>query len=406
MNILIHATLYPEYEAGKRPNTTLFIHYYAAEWIKQGHNVLVIHHKAVFPRAVVAACRLYARFPLPLAGRVRDYLDGYGVDGDADYLRDGVPVCRRSMTKPLPRTLYAPRAIRKRARACRQILEERNFQPDVVVADFINPGLFVAREMGHTPYVIALHDTDMGYLSRPHTRKATQAALQAATAIAFRSSQKEEFFRERYFAPAKSLQMPSGLPADFPVEPRVRTQVRSFLCAGRMVHLKRMDTLIRAFGMLDHPQITLTLVGEGVEEENLRALAKAQPNGDRIHFAGRLPREKTLQAMREADCFALVSESESFGMTYVEALYTGAVVIGAPGQGGTAFIREGDTGYLIPSDDANGLAERMRALIDMDEAAVSALSRRAADSVAHLRDDRLAAAAAEELWRMHEAAAR
>lgn len=395
MNILIHATLYPEYADGKRPNTTLFIHYYAAEWIKQGHNVLVIHHKAVFPRAVVAACGLYAKLPLPLAGRVRDYLDGYGVDGDAEYLRDGVPVCRRSIVKPLPRMLFSRRAIRKRAAECEKILQERNFRPDVVVADFINPGLFVAREMGGAPCVVALHDTDMGYLDRLHTKKTTERALRDAAVIAFRSGQKEEYFKDKYFIPEKSLQMPSGLPADFPVEPRVRSRVRDFLCAGRMVPLKRMDTLIRAFGMLKQPDITLTLVGEGVEEENLRMLAQAQPNADKIRFAGRLPREKTLQAMRDADCFALVSESESFGMTYVEALYTGAAVIGAPGQGGTAFIREGDTGYLIPSDDAQGLAQRMQSLIDMEEADVSALSKRAAESVAHLRDDRLAAAAAE-----------
>ena len=111
MNILIHATLYPESETSKRPNTTLFIHYYAAEWVRQGHNVLVIHHKAVFPRPLMALCGLYGGTRLPLAGDVRDYLDGYGVDEDADFTRQGVPVARRSIVKPLPRMAYARRAI-------------------------------------------------------------------------------------------------------------------------------------------------------------------------------------------------------------------------------------------------------------------------------------------------------
>ena len=397
MNILIHALLYPEYVDGKRPNTTLFIHYYAAEWVKQGHNVLVIHHKAVFPRWVVALCGLYARTPLPLAGRVRDYLDGYGVDEDAEFVRDGVKVVRRSIVKPLPRMLYGKKAVEKRAKLCEKILKDRNFRPDVVLADFLNPCLYVAEKMDIRPYGCAIHDTDMGYLSRSHTRAATRRALSRAGFVGFRGLAQQKEFCEKYFVPERSLLMPSGLPASLAPRIRVREGVRAFLCAGRMVTRKHMDVLIRAFGKLDRPDARLVLVGDGVEEAALRALAAAQPNGDRIEFAGRKSREETLEEMAKADCFALVSQPETFGMVYVEAMATGAIPIAAKGEGGEAFIRDGETGYLTPPGDADALAARMRGLMDMDSGEVAEMSRRAEASVRDLRDDRLAAAAAEKL---------
>ncbi len=399
MNILIHALLYPEYVSGKRPNTTLFIHYYAAEWARQGHRVLVIHHKAVFPRLVVALCGLYAKTPLPLSGRVRDYLDGYGVDEDAEFTRDGVEVVRRSIVKPLPRLPYSRRSVQKRARLCRDILKEKSFTPDVVLADFLNPCLYVAEDMAQGLVGCALHDTDMGYISRFITRKSTLRALSRADFLGFRSEAQKQAFLHTAFSPKRSLLMPSGLPAALRVPARARERVRSFLCAGRMVTRKHMDVVIRAFGLLNRPDAALTLVGNGVEEAALRALAKEQPHSEHIYFAGRKTREETLAAMAQADCFALLSQPETFGMVYVEAMSTGAIPIAARGEGGEAFIRDGETGFLLEPGDAEGLAARMGALMDMDGEKVSEMSRRAEASVRPLRDDKLAQSAAEAFAR-------
>ena len=145
MKILIHATLYPESENEKRANTTMFAHYYAAEWVKQGHEALVLHHKTAFPRFMERVGRAISK-----NGKIKiisEYLNGYGEDGSREFIRDGVRIIRLRTLKILPRLLHSRRFIKKRADEAAKILTDKNFKPDITFCDFVSPGLFVALEI-------------------------------------------------------------------------------------------------------------------------------------------------------------------------------------------------------------------------------------------------------------------
>ncbi|NLG25074.1 MAG: glycosyltransferase family 4 protein [Clostridiales bacterium] len=398
MKILVHATLYPEGVGKKRANTTLFMHTYAAEWVRQGHQVLVIHHRVLFPKAMVAIGRRL--LALPGMARAREFLDGYGDDPDADLVIDGVPVLRRAMYKLAPRSLFPRRLIRKRAALCREILARRNFRPDAVVCDFINPGLFVALEMDLKPIAAVLHRTCMEYFARRATARGALDAIRHSDMVAFRSGEGRRKFEARYFKPARGFLMPSGVPASRArpeSEFTPRTGVRKFLCVARLTARKHVSAVVRAFGAVDAPGATLTIVGDGDQRELLADLAARQPNAAAIEFAGQLTREQVLARMADCDCFALVSERETFGMAYVEAMSTGAIPIGSVGEGIADIIDDGVNGLLSPAGDAAALEVRMRQLIALPAERVAALSRRAFDTTHALRDDLLAAAAIENL---------
>jgi len=110
-------------------------------------------------------------------------------------------------------------------------------------------------------------------------------------------------------------------------------------------------------------------------------------------------RQDVIRAMGQADCFALVSERETFGMVYIEAMSTGAIPIGSAGEGISGIIKDGENGLIVNSGDADALADKMRALIAMSEAEVSVLSRAAYDTVKDMRDDILAENALKSLMR-------
>ena len=73
-----------------------------------------------------------------------------------------------------------------------------------------------------------------------------------------------------------------------PDQREARPAARRIVFAGRFIELKRIDLLIKAFGALNQPEATMSLIGAGPLEPKLRALAGAQPNAEAIEWLGTL----------------------------------------------------------------------------------------------------------------------
>ena len=65
-----------------------------------------------------------------------------------------------------------------------------------------------------------------------------------------------------------------------------------------------------------------------------------------------------------ADVFALPSRREGFGLVYVEAALHGVPSVGCAVGGVTDVIAHGETGLLVPPEDADALAGTLRRLAD------------------------------------------
>ena len=83
-----------------------------------------------------------------------------------------------------------------------------------------------------------------------------------------------------------------------------------------------------------------------------------------IFFSGRLPHDKTLASLKEADVFLLPSYREAFGVAYLEAMAAGLLTIGVKGQGPEAFIKNGETGYLVQSRNMNSICLVLRLIFE------------------------------------------
>lgn len=135
---------------------------------------------------------------------------------------------------------------------------------------------------------------------------------------------------------------------------------------------KGIELNIEALALLKKSGCTdwhYVIVGGGQERRQLAAKVKALDLNDTIAFRGPLPHDQAMALLKDADVFLLPSYREAFGVAYLEAMAAGLLTIGVRGQGPEAFIRHGETGYLVPPRDAEAIYRQLRSIIDNREEA-------------------------------------
>ena len=68
-----------------------------------------------------------------------------------------------------------------------------------------------------------------------------------------------------------------------------------------------------------------------------------------------------------ADVTVMPSHYESFGMVALESMACGTPVIASRVGGLATLVRDGETGYLVPAESPDALADRLRTLLADDD---------------------------------------
>jgi len=134
----------------------------------------------------------------------------------------------------------------------------------------------------------------------------------------------------------------------------------SFVSTGNLVFGKRMDLTVEAFYRAFHdlPNATLTIFGEGPERPKIEEIIRQHGLKDRVVLMGMCSRSAIAEKLRDSHCFVLASQSETFGVSYIEALAAGVPVIATKCGGPEGFVH-GENGLLIPVDDVDELCNAM-----------------------------------------------
>jgi glycosyltransferase involved in cell wall biosynthesis len=150
-----------------------------------------------------------------------------------------------------------------------------------------------------------------------------------------------------------------------------REEMPIILHIARLVETKGTAYLIRAFAKLARQiqDAQLVIIGDGPLKRRLQILTRSPGLSERVRFLGALPHEQVMTWMRQAAMLALPSvrtatgRTEALGMVLLEAGATGVPAIGSCQGGIPEAIIDGETGFLVPERDVEGLAERMRKLL-------------------------------------------
>lgn len=105
-------------------------------------------------------------------------------------------------------------------------------------------------------------------------------------------------------------------------------------------------------------EIQLDLVGKTgayADEQNAKYVKEKW-----FHLIGKLPREEVMKRYAQADVVCFPSWWENMPMVCIEAMLSGAVVIGSNSGGMSEIIEDGKSGFLLTPRDPQRLADKIK----------------------------------------------
>ena len=126
--------------------------------------------------------------------------------------------------------------------------------------------------------------------------------------------------------------------------------------------LRAAEKILRKF-----PHAHVVLAGEGDLRESLENLARELKIAENTHFIGRCTRVPELLSISFAG--VLTSFNEGFSNAILEYMAAGLPIVATRVGGAGEAIVENETGFLIESDDAEALANRLVELLEDEEKA-------------------------------------
>lgn len=127
---------------------------------------------------------------------------------------------------------------------------------------------------------------------------------------------------------------------------------------GRLTAQKGYDALVRA--LVDLPDASLVLVGDGPERPSLERLAAELGVAERLTITGWTDDPRS--HLPSFDVFALPSRWEGMPLVILEAMHAGLPVVATDVGSIAEAVTDGVTGFVVAPGDDRALRERLAAL--------------------------------------------
>lgn len=236
---------------------------------------------------------------------------------------------------------------------------------NLVISHMPSGALFAMKLIGKCagiPYVVSVHNSDITVLSKPLYKiffaPALLKAYKRADAISARSFVLSEKIKEiSPYAANKTFIAASGINKDI-IEPlelfeyKAKYKNEPFIIStvAKLIKRKNIDVILNALAKSNFSNFVFNIIGDGDEMENLKKLARELDIDEKVVFMGNIPHNEVLIKLTSSDLFILVSEGETFGMSYLEAAARANIVIASKNDGIDGFIRNGENGFTCDAD--------------------------------------------------------
>lgn len=259
----------------------------------------------------------------------------------------------------------------------------RPWRPDVVHAhDWLvaHPAVALA-EFYDTPIVSTIHATEAGRhsgwvsgaISRQVHAVESWLVRESDSLITCSASMREEI--TELFGPGLSeiTVIRNGIDAArWPFAARrPRKSPAELLYVGRLEYEKGVHDAIAALPKIrrNHPGTTLTIAGDGTQQDWLIDQSRKYKVRKATHFVGHLHHDELLAALHRADAAVLPSHYEPFGLAALEAAAAGIPLVTSNTGGLGEAVINGVTGMSFAPRDVAGLAAAVCAVLDDPAAA-------------------------------------
>ena len=280
--------------------------------------------------------------------------------GTRRYVRDGIAVFELSL----------PTGIYRRGLPILQALCNSMYQkvvhhwgrPDVLHTHFYFMGAIAAKlpkltgiPMVHTEHSSKLNKplAAISSLDKKLAKKAFAAAsVITAVSTAYASVLAQNFAVRAQVLPNVVALSLSGTSTSSVTEGEPITPF-TWISVGRLIASKGMSTLLDAFAntLQQCPNQQLWIIGDGPQKGALQNQIEQLGIQDKVELLGAMPREQVQAHLTNAHAFVLLSESETFGVSYIEALAMGLPVVATACGGPSDFVNDSN-GLMVPIGDA------------------------------------------------------
>jgi glycogen synthase len=260
---------------------------------------------------------------------------------------------------------------------------ERLWRPDVVHAhDWLvaHPGIALA-QFYDVPIVSTIHATEAGRhsgwvsgaISRQVHAVESWLVRESDSLITCSASMSDEI--TELFGPglAQTTVICNGIDADrWPFGARrPRTGPAELLYVGRLEYEKGVHDAIAALPRIRriHPGTTLTIAGDGTQQDWLIEQARKHKVVKATRFVGHCEHTELLELLHRADAAVLPSHYEPFGLAALEAAAAGAPLVTSNIGGLGEAVINGVTGVSCPPRDVASLAAAVCTVLDDPAAA-------------------------------------
>ncbi len=348
MNILIFTAIYPAPHEYGIPNDTKVVHYYAKQWERAGHTVQVVYLHMIPAKKIFNIDNLKK-------------ISGF----ESDYVYDGISVHLLEYQLLVPRTNHLAFLQAKNAEQRITKFVGASFVPDKVFVHFPCSFSGITRlSQFDCPTMAVLHNVDIYTLNknRKLSREITlykniggrnKKICDTASKMLSRESRLVLSGIDEALIPSFDLIEKKSVQSSGPIK---------IVYAGNLIKLKNVDVILSALEKVSF-DYQCDIIGDGPEMQKLISMAHGDP---RITFRGRMSREATIEKMREADVFVMVSSPETFGLVYLEAMAQGCITIGSKNEGIDGVIIDGKNGFLVVPGNAEELAECLERISAME----------------------------------------
>lgn len=151
---------------------------------------------------------------------------------------------------------------------------------------------------------------------------------------------------------------------------------------GRLHPQKNPLILVDILKMMRPMRPTLCIIGGGELACELQSRMLREGLDEQVTFHGECDRREALQALSSCRTLILPSRWEGHPIILIEAMHLGVPVVVSNIPGSDEIVRHGQTGFLVPADNAGGYAECLTRLLGDD--ALRAQLAAAAREIAHI----------------------
>lgn len=134
---------------------------------------------------------------------------------------------------------------------------------------------------------------------------------------------------------------------------------------SRLETIKGMDLVVPAFAevLKRHPNTRLIVVGDGSLRSTMEQQTIELGCTEHILWAGRQPQEELNNWYSQMNIVLMPSRSEGFGLTAIEAMSNGCVVVASNVGGLPEVVRDGECGLLHRSENITDIHKKVSSLI-------------------------------------------